>query len=109
MQITKDTKFTPLNDNVVIERLGAVKRTSVLEIVEKAPPLELGRVVAVGPGFSYFGFDQTLFRSPMEVEEGNLVMFGRYAGSDLGQDMVIVKHGEIIGILPEEYAPDVES
>ncbi len=95
----------PTDDNVVIEKIGTwpdLGRESELIIVSEKAPIEVGEVLAVGPGRFYFGFDQTPFRSPMDVEVGNVVMFGRYAGARLDDDHVILKHGEIIGIYDGE-------
>lgn len=101
-------KVQPLNDNVFIERLGAwpgMERDSGLIVVEDKPRMEVGRVKSVGPGYSYYGFDQSPERSPMDVSEGDLVMFDRYAGADIDDDHVMLHHGEILGVytgkLPE--------
>jgi co-chaperonin GroES (HSP10) len=105
----EDLKVTATHDNVVIERLGPWQRSSMLEVVEDKPPLEIGRVQSVGPGFAYFGFDQELFRSPMDVAEGDLVIFGRYAGADMGEKRVVLKHGEILGVYTGEWPLDGSS
>jgi chaperonin GroES len=59
-----------------------------------------GTIVAVGPGTR--AEDGTL--TPLSVQVGDRIVFGKYAGSDIkidGEDFVIIEEESILGILEE--------
>jgi len=86
----------PLDDRVVLEIQEAEDTTEggiVLPDTAKEKP-QRGEVVAVGPGKLLDSGD----RKAPSVEEGDVVIFGNYAGTDVevnGQEYKIVKEGEI--------------
>jgi hypothetical protein len=92
----------PREDVLYVERLGgwdeyernqgASSERPRLEIVEDLPPLEVGRVLAVGPGK-----DQG--KVPMLVGEGDLVLFGRYGGAEHGRDHLFLREAEVHAIV----------
>ena len=94
------TKLRPLDDNVIVmpaEAETVTKGGIVLPDSAKEKPLN-GEVVAVGPG-------RTL-KSGVHVEPsvkvGDVVMFGRYNGSDVkvdGSDFKILREAEILAII----------
>lgn len=93
-------KFRPLRDNVLIKRVEAAEKTaSGLYIPDSAKdkPQE-AQVMAVGPGRP--GKDgQTI---AMSVQEGDIVLFGKYSGNEVsldGEDYLILKESDILAIV----------
>ena len=92
-------KLTPLHDRVLIRRVEeaeTVRGGIIIPDTAKEKPQE-GVVVAVGTGRHEKG--QTI---PLAVKEGDRVLFGKYAGSEIkidGEELLILKEEEIFGIL----------
>ncbi len=92
-------KLRPLGDRVVvrpIEKEEMTKSGLVLPDTAKEKPQE-GEVVAVGPG--KLGEDGK--RLPMEVKEGDKVLFAKYAGTEVKmdeQDYLILRDTDILAI-----------
>lgn len=90
----------PLNDKVLVERIEAADKTAggiLLPDTAKEKPTE-GIVEAVGGG----KVDEHGVRLPMNVKEGDRVLFGRYAGTEvrLGDNEYMVLHEtEILAVL----------
>ena len=90
----------PLNDRVVVEPLEGESRTSggiVLPDSAKEKPKQ-GRVVSAGPGKML----DSGKRQPLEVEPGQTVIYGSYAGTEVkidGQEYLIVREEDILGIV----------
>ena len=94
-------KVVPLGEKVVIKRLEAEEVTAggiVLPDTAKKKPLQ-GRVLSVG--------DSSLLRSGNRaghlVGEGDRVLFGSYAGTEVtvdGQELLIMSEEEILAIVP---------
>ena len=93
-------KLRPLSDRVVVKRLDAEQTTSggiIIPDSAKEKPME-GQVVAVGPGKQNDNGD----RIELDVNEGDKVLFGKYAGSEVnvdGEDHIILREDEILGVL----------
>ena len=96
-------KFIPLNDRVLVERkVEDVDEMSpagnlVIPQVAREKPAE-GTVLAAGPG----RIMENGIRLPMNVNEGDVVLFGKYSGTDIrldGQDRMILREDEILGVL----------
>jgi chaperonin GroES len=63
----------------------------------KEKPME-GKVVAVGSGAR----DETGKVQPLDVKEGNAILFGKWSGTEVkidGQDYLIMKESDIMGII----------
>jgi chaperonin GroES len=97
-------KLVPLEDRVVVKIIEQEMVTStgiVLPDTAKEKPSK-GRVVAVGPG-KYSEKGDLL---PMPVNEGDLVVFAKYAGTELkldGEDFLVLRGlTDIIGVIPGE-------
>ena len=90
-------KIRPLDDRVVIEILEAEETTSggiVLPDTAKEKP-QRGRVVAVGPGKLLDDGS----RAEVSVVVGDLVLFGKYSGSEvrIGEvEYTIMKESDIL-------------
>jgi chaperonin GroES len=72
--------FKPLNDRVIVEPLEQEEMTAagiyVPETAKEKP--QEGTVLAVGPGRLLDSGD----RAPIEVHEGDRVLFAKYAGTE---------------------------
>jgi len=92
-------KFRPLHDRVLIEVLDSEEKTSggiIITDTAKEKPQE-GEVVAVGPGAK--SEDGKI--SPMDVKVGDIVLFGKWSGTEVkidGTEYSIMKESDIMGI-----------
>jgi len=96
-----ETKLRPLADRVVIEAVEQEERTqSGLFIPESAKEKpQQGKIIAVGPGAFKEGSDE---RIPLDVSVGDIVLFGKYAGTDIklnGKELKIMKESDILGVV----------
>ena len=60
----------------------------------------MGEVIAVGPG----GRDESGKLIPIDVKEGDRVLFGKWSGTEVkidGQELLIMKESDIMGIIEE--------
>ena len=94
-------KFRPLADRVLVKRTDE-EQTSEGGIVLPGSAAEKpsqGEVVAVGPGKTSDNGDV----QPISVNEGDLVVFGQYAGSNTvkidGDELVILNEQDILGVI----------
>lgn len=98
-------KFRPLHDRVVIRRLEAEEKTAggiIIPDTAKEKPQQ-GEVVAVGPG----GRDESGKLIPLDVKAGDRVLFGKWSGTEVkldGEDLLIMKESDIMGVLDETAA-----
>jgi len=93
-------KIKPLQDRVLIRRIEAQEEYRggiVIPDSAKEKPQE-GEVVAVGDG-KVLESGQTIKPS---VKEGDLILFGKYSGTEVkldDEDYLIMREDEILGIL----------
>jgi len=94
-------KFRPLADRVLVRRTDEEQTTEggiVLPGSAAEKPSQ-GEVVAVGPGKTLDNGDN----QAVAVKEGDLVVFGQYAGSNTvkidGDELVILNEQDILGVL----------
>ncbi|MBQ9469745.1 MAG: co-chaperone GroES [Bacteroidales bacterium] len=90
-----DLKVKPLADRVLVKPMEAeVKTASGIFIPDTAKEKpQRGNVVAVGPGTK----DIT-----MEVKTGDVVLYGKYSGTEInidGTDYLIMKQSDILAIV----------
>ena len=85
----------PLSDRVLVEPQEAQTKTAsgiyIPDSAQEKP--QQGKVIAVGPGKK---------DEPMEVKEGDLVLYGKYAGTEVtfeDKKYLIVKQSDILAIL----------
>ena len=87
----------PLDDRVVLKVLDAEEMSSggiLLPDTAKEKP-QRGKVTSVGEG----KLTKDGKRAKMDVKKGDVVLFGKYAGSDVkvdGEDYKILREGEIL-------------
>jgi chaperonin GroES len=93
--------FSPTDDRIVIERVGVSNRTAgglyIPDTVSDSEKPNRGRVLAVGPGHR----DKKGRLRPLDVQEGDLVIFDRYAGSEVtiqDQEVVLLRESEVVAI-----------
>lgn len=93
-------KIRPLNDRVLVVREEEEKKSAggiIIPDTAKEKP-QRGRVVAAGPG--KIGEDGT--RVPLEVKEGDRILFSKYAGTEIkldGAEHVVMKEDDILSII----------
>ncbi len=85
----------PLSDRVLILPNPAEEKTAgglIIPDTAKEKPLA-GKVIAAGPGTSEI---------KMEVKEGDEVLYGKYAGTEIhvdGKDYLIMKQADILAVI----------
>ncbi|PKN28911.1 MAG: co-chaperone GroES [Deltaproteobacteria bacterium HGW-Deltaproteobacteria-21] len=93
-------KIRPLNDRVLVLRTDQEEKTKggiIIPDTAKEKPQE-GKVVAVGSGKT----DEKGERIPLEVKEGDRVLFGKYSGSEIkvdGVEHLIMREDDILAII----------
>ncbi len=98
-------KFRPLHDRVLVRRLDAEEKTAggiILPDTAQEKPMQ-GEVIAVGSGSRN---DQGHV-TPLDVKAGDTVLFGKWSGTEIkldGQDLLIMKESDIMGILEAKAA-----
>jgi len=92
-------KLKPLADRVLVKRIENEEKTAGgLYIPESAKEkAQMGRVVAVGAG----RLDKDGSRVPVDVATGQTVYFGKYAGTEAGEDYLIIREDEILGVVEQ--------
>jgi len=94
------TKFTPLHDRILVRRVEEGDTTRggiIIPDTAKDKPQE-GEVISAGKG--KVNEDGKVF--PLAVKEGDRILFGKYAGTEIkldGEDFVIMREEEVLGII----------
>lgn len=93
-------KLRPLGDRVVVEPSEQEERTEsglfIPETAKEKP--QKGTVIAVGAGRK----DDDGKRVPMDVENGQTILFAKYGGTEIkldGKKLLILKESDILAIL----------
>ncbi|WP_088106101.1 co-chaperone GroES [Halalkalibacter urbisdiaboli] len=90
----------PLGDRIIIEQIQSEEKTAsgiVLPDSAKEKPQE-GKVVAVGTGRVTDNGE----RIALEVQEGNSVIFSKYAGTEVkydGKEYLILRESDVLAII----------
>src|ERR1700744_4108481 len=99
------TKFRPLHDRVVVKRINAEKKTKggiMVPDTAKEKPSQ-GEITAVVPG----GREEAGKLIPVDLKVGDRVLFGKWSGTEVkidGQELLIMKESDIMGVLDEQVA-----
>jgi len=86
---------TPLHDRVIVRPAKAEEKTAggiIIPDTAKEKPLR-GIIVAAGPGKK---------DEPTTVKNGDTVLFGKYAGTEIrieGEDLLIMRESDILAIV----------
>ena len=100
MASASSTKLRPLGDRVVIKptpREEMTKSGIVLPDTAKEKPQE-GTIIAAGPG----KINDDGKREPMDVKEGDKVLYAKYAGTEFkidDEDLLIVSQKDILAVV----------
>ena len=90
-----DIRIKPLADRVLVEAAQAEQKTAggiIIPDTAKEKP-QKGTVIAVGAGKK---------DEPMTVKAGDVVLYGKYAGTEIsyeGKDYLIMKESDILAII----------
>jgi chaperonin GroES len=96
-------KLKPLSDRLVVEPIEREETTAsgiLLPETAKEKPQE-GKVIAVGPG----RLDEDGKRVKMEVQEGDRVLYAKYAGTEIklesDRKVLILKESDVLALLED--------
>ncbi len=98
-----DVNLKPLADRVIVEPIEQEEMTAsgiILPETAKEKPQE-GKVLAVGPG----RIDDDGKRWPLDVKEGDKVLFAKYAGTEVklpdDRKILVLKESDILAIVED--------
>lgn len=92
--------FKPLHDRIAIQAMKGEEKTAggiIIPDNAQEKPMQ-GKVLAVGNGAR----DVNGNIIPLEVKVGDIVVYGKWGGTEVkvdGQELVIMKESDVIGIL----------
>ena len=93
--MANNVNITPLHDRVIVKPAAAEEKTAggiIIPDTAKEKP-QRGTVVAAGPGKK---------DEPMTVKSGDMVLYGKYAGTEIsleGTDYLIMRESDILAIV----------
>ena len=93
-------KFRPLHDRVVVRRIDEETKTAggiIIPDTAKEKPMQ-GEVIAVGPGVR----DEHGKLVPLDVRKGDIVLFGKWSGTEVkidGVELAIMKESDIFAVI----------
>lgn len=92
-------KIRPLYDRILVERVEEDERTPGGLVIpssakEKA---QIGKVIAVGSG--RVNDEGKVF--PLSVNVGDKVFFAKYAGTEAGDNHLLIREEDVLGIVEE--------
>ena len=93
-------KIRPLHDRIVIQRVAEETKTSgglYIPDSAKEKPAR-GKVIAVGQGKR----DKDGKRVALDVQEGDEILFGKYAGTELkldGEEHIVLREEEVLAVI----------
>lgn len=92
-------KIRPLGDRVIVQAMTQETSKSGIIIPDTAKEKpQQGKVIAVGPG----RLSDTGERLTPEVKEGDVVLFGKYSGTEIEVDannLLILRESDILAVL----------
>jgi chaperonin GroES len=94
-------KIKPLHDRVIVKRVQEDEKTKggiIIPDTAKEKPI-MGTIIAVGSGKSEGKGEE---KTPLDVKEGDKVLFSKYAGTEVtidGEEHLIMKEEDIIAIV----------
>ena len=92
--------FRPLHDRIIVQRLDEGEQQIggiIIPDSAKEKPQQ-GKVLAVGAG----RITDEGKRIPLDVEPGNVILFGKYSGQEIkldGEEYLIVKEDEVLAVI----------
>lgn len=90
-------RLKPFGSRLLVKRIEGEEKTSGGIIIPDASKdkAQTGAVLAVGVGKK----DAEGHVIPLDVKVGDIVYFGKYAGTDAGSDHLILNEDDILGII----------
>ena len=94
--------FKPLFNNILVERIEEQNTTKggiIIPDTAKEKPSR-GKVLSVGDG----AILENGNKQPMNVKVGDIILFSKWGGTEIkldGQDRVIMKETDVLGIITE--------
>lgn len=99
---TKKGALTPLYDRVIVRRDEPNEKVGLIIIPDSAKEkMQRGTVVAAGQGRVS---DLTNEIRPMQISEGDRVLFGKYTGDEIeinGEILIMMREDHVYGIINE--------
>ena len=92
----------PLGERIVLKVMESEEKTKsgiVLPDTAKEKP-QMGKVLAVGTGRLLDNGE----RVPLEVKEGDTVLFAKYAGTEVkldGEEYMVIKESDVLAIVKQ--------
>jgi chaperonin GroES len=92
-------KVRPLHDRIIVQRIdeGEQKVGGIIIPDSAKEKPQQGKVIAVG-----LGKREKLERVPLDVKEGETILFGKYSGQDIkldGEEYLIMREDEVLAVL----------
>jgi chaperonin GroES len=99
-QHVRTMNVRPLHDRIIVQRLDEGEQQIggiIIPDSAKEKPQQ-GKVLAVGAG----RITDEGQRIPLDVEPGNVILFGKYSGQEIkldGEEYLIVKEDEVLAVI----------
>ena len=93
----------PLHDRIIVRRLEEGEQTSgriIIPDTAKEKP-QKGRVIAAGNG----KVNDEGKRIPLDIKTGDLILFGKYASSEIkldGEEYLIMREDDVLAVIDGE-------
>ena len=93
-------KIRPLQDRIIVKRLESEEKTKggiIIPDSAKEKPME-GKIIAVGKG----KLNDNGERVAPDVKAGDIVLFSKYAGTEVkidGEEHLIMREDDILGVI----------
>jgi chaperonin GroES len=95
-------KIKPLHDHILVERVEEEMKKGGIIIPDTAKEKpQQGKVIAVGDGRR----DEKGNKIPLEVKKGDIILFGKYSGTEIkivDKEYLIIREDDILGIVEKE-------
>lgn len=95
-------ELKPLENRVIVKPLEAEEKTAggiILPDTAKEKPMR-GKVTAVGPG----KMNDEGKRLPLEVKKGDVVIYGKYSGTDFkinNEEYLILRDSDMLAVIEQ--------
>ncbi|WP_456434406.1 co-chaperone GroES [Thermosulfuriphilus sp.] len=95
-------KIRPLHDRILVQRIEEEERTKggiIIPDTAKEKPI-MGKVIAVGDG----RVTESGQKIPMVVKEGDRILFGKYAGTEVkieGEEYLIMREDDVLAVIED--------
>ncbi len=95
-------KVRPLQDRILVERIEEeVKKGGIIIPDSAKEKPQQGKVIAVGSG----RIDDDGKRIPMDVKKGDIILFGKYSGSEIrvgDEEYLIMREEDVLAIVEKD-------